>query len=404
MLYKLKDGGFSAYLVGGCVRDLLLGNHPKDFDVATNAKPEQVKKLFNNCLLIGKRFRLAHIRFGREIIEVATFRAAEHKKSNHRVTADHGMLLRDNIYGSIDEDIWRRDFTVNALYYNIEDFSIVDYCNGINDLNERTLRLIGEPEKRYQEDPVRLLRVVRFAAKLNFQIAPETEAPITNLASILHHVSPARLFDETLKIFHSGYATQTVALLQKYNLFEQLFAQANASLENIAAKHLIELICQSTDQRIAQDKSVTPAFLFSGFLWHAMQEKFKENKSLGQPIPVARDRAVHEILSKQLKQTSIPKRFTGAVKEIWLLEFQLERRHKKYITHTLSHPRFRAAYDLLLLRTQAEPTDKNLSQIAHWWTVLQEANAEQRIEMINELPSPQPRRHHRNKNHRPPTS
>src|SRR6185503_8962553 len=233
VLYRLKSAGFEAFLVGGGVRDLLLDRHPKDFDVVTNADPDQIQNLFRNCRLIGRRFRLAHVRFGRDIVEVATFRAANvvDPDDDDRAHSDSGRILRDNVYGTIDEDVWRRDFTVNALYYNITDFSIWDYVNGVGDVRARTLRLIGDPEKRYREDPVRMLRAVRFAAKLDFTLAPETEAPIASLGGLLKDVPPARLFDELLKLFQSGHAVQSFELLLRYDLLRYLFRDTQVELE-----------------------------------------------------------------------------------------------------------------------------------------------------------------------------
>ena len=221
VLYRLKKAGFEAYLVGGCVRDLLLGREPKDFDVVTDARPDQIKKVFRNCRLVGRRFRLAHVQFGRDIIEVATFRGSVEENSEHRFLNEEGRLLRDNQYGNIEEDVWRRDFTVNSLYYNIKDFSVIDYVGGMEDHLSGTLRLIGDPETRFREDPVRMLRAVRFAVKLGFNLHPDSEKPIAGLADLLNNIPPARLFDETLKLFLSGYALQTFEMLRHYDLFRE---------------------------------------------------------------------------------------------------------------------------------------------------------------------------------------
>ncbi|MGB5591837.1 MAG: polynucleotide adenylyltransferase PcnB, partial [Gammaproteobacteria bacterium] len=225
VLYRLKDAGYKAFLVGGGVRDLLLGREPKDFDIVTDALPDQVRSLFRNSRLIGRRFRLAHVHFGREIIEVATFRAAQDAdvEDLDRQTDSGGRILRDNVYGDIDEDVWRRDFTCNALYYNIADFSIWDYAGGVQDIEAGTMRLLGEPEARYREDPVRMLRAVRFAAKLGFRIDPASEAPLLELGELLAEVPAARLFDESIKLFLSGHAVQSYELLRRYNLFQHLF-------------------------------------------------------------------------------------------------------------------------------------------------------------------------------------
>jgi poly(A) polymerase len=281
VLYRLKDAGYQAFLVGGAVRDLLLGRNPKDFDIATNAHPEQVRELFRNCRLIGRRFHLAHVRFGQEIIEVATFRAAHTlvdednsvDEDSRRVLDNHGRILRDNLYGSIDEDVWRRDFTANALYYNIADFSIWDYTGGVADANARLLKLIGDPETRYREDPVRMLRAVRFAAKLNFNIDEASSRPIAKLAYMLDGVPAARLFDEVTKLFLAGSALRSFELLREYALLAHLFPDLASALSQAAdptAEKVVQLGLAGTDERVAADKSVTPAFLFAVLLWPAV--------------------------------------------------------------------------------------------------------------------------------------
>lgn len=395
VLYHLHKAGFSAYLVGGSVRDLLLGHAPKDFDVATDARPEQIKELFRNCILIGRRFRLAHIRFGREIVEVATFRGSESNKARqHRHTAEHGMLLRDNVYGTLEEDACRRDFTINALYYNIADHTVVDYCNGIHDLKHRTLRIIGEPIKRYQEDPVRLLRTIRFAGKLGFHIEPKTEAPIKELATLLQHVPAARLFDETLKLFHGKKAFETLQLLQKYHLFEQLFPQTAACLQNPTTEKILKIACQNTDARLSEGKTVSPAFLFATLLWPPTQA-LTQKLLAGKVSPgIARDQAVHKVIANQHKCITIPRRYTLAIREIWHLQNQLVRRRSDSISRMLNHPRFRAAYDFLLLRAQAGEVKQ---EIADWWTDFSIANETAQKQLIAALPRPTQRRHRKPK-------
>jgi poly(A) polymerase len=398
VLYRLSEAGFSAYLVGGGVRDLLLGHIPKDFDIATDARPEQIKKLFRNCLLIGRRFRLAHVRFGREIVEVATFRAAEtHKKSKHRHKAEHGMLMRDNVYGSLEEDAWRRDFTVNALYYNIADFSVVDYCNGMQDLQQKTLRIIGDPAQRFREDPVRLLRTIRFAGKLGLTIHPDTEILIIKLAPLLQHVPPARLFEEVLKLFHGGKALVTFDLLRHYQLFQPLFPQtANCFTQSpyaAQAETLLRAACANTDTRILSHKTVSPAFLFASLLWYCRIELAEQFMAQEEPLPVAIDRASYEILREQAKHLSVPRRFTQMVREIWDLQRYLEQRQVKYIWRLLEHPRFRAAYDFLILRTEAgEP----LNELVEWWTTFQDSDSPQRQAMLEALPKKPKRKKFKN--------
>lgn len=381
MLYRLKDAGFSAYLVGGCVRDLLLGLNPKDFDVVTNAHPEQIKPLFSRCLLIGRRFRLAHVYFGRNMIEVATFRGGHQKTNNQR--SQHGMILRDNAYGTIEEDIWRRDFTINALYYNIADFSVVDYCGGMQDLQDKILRMIGDPEVRYQEDPVRLLRIIRFAGKTGFNIEPKTERPILQHASLLQHVPAARLFDEILKIFHGGKALATLPLLEKYHLLSQLFPQLAQCLTLPAARKMLELTCQTTDARINSDKHVSPAFLFAAFLWYPLLQRIEHLKEQGLEPGILQSKASQEIISAQTKRIAIPRRFTLAVREIWDLQHRLEQRKPSAIFYLLEHPRFRAAYDFLLLRAEC---GEATHEAGKWWTAFQEADDTYRQHMMKALP------------------
>jgi poly(A) polymerase len=384
VLHRLHQHGYSAYLVGGCLRDLLLHKKPKDFDIATNARPEKIKKLFRNCLLIGKRFRLAHIRFGREVIEVTTFRAHSEKKSfKHRAIATHGMLLRDNIYGSIEEDAWRRDFTMNALYYNIADFTLVDYCGGLADIQHRIVRIIGDPVTRYQEDPVRLLRAIRFSVKLEFSLDAATAEPIANLAPLLQHVPPARLFEELLKLFHHGQALMTYQLLLKYHLLHELFPQTLANFDETTDQFL-RIACKNTDQRLQEGKTISPAFLFAVFLWPAVQTKIqrfnKRHSSLS--LSIAYHQAISHVLAEQQKRTTIPRRYSTTIREIWDLQHRLLQRRPFLITRLLDHPRFRAAYDFLLLRAQVhEVPPENI----HWWTIFIDADESQRTHLIEQV-------------------
>lgn len=394
-MYRLRDAGFSAYLVGGCVRDLLLGHKPKDFDVATDAHPEQIRKLFSNCRLIGRRFRLAHIHFGREIIEVATFRGTHQEDSDDSVRSQHGMILRDNIYGTIEEDAWRRDFTVNALYYNIADFSLVDYCGGSKDLSHKSIRLIGEPLQRYREDPIRILRAIRFAGKLGFSIAPATEAPIFACHELLLHVPAARLFEEILKLLQSGHSFETYQLLKKYGLFKLLFSQTEAILTNPAYTHAEQLLIhafKNTDARVSIGKHINPAFLFTVLLWYPLQQRIIELQEGGDTFFSALESAVNHVLSVQVKQIAIPKRLTAIIREIWCLQPRLEKRAAKRVYALLEHPRFRAAYDLLMLRAEA---GENIQEIAQWWTSFQAADTEQRKELMTQLSADKPRKKRR---------
>jgi len=390
VLYRLKEAGFQAFLVGGSVRDLLLGILPKDFDIATNAHPEEVEALFRNCRLIGRRFRLAHVRFGREIIEVATFRAAaEIAEAHHDRSHDKGgRILRDNVYGEIAEDVWRRDFSANALYYNIADYSIWDYCEGFQDVRDRVLRLIGDPETRYREDPVRMLRAVRFAAKLGFSIAPATAAPINALAPLLREVPPARLFDEVIKLFHSGYALRCFDLLRQYGLFGELFPHAHASLAGPHAEpleKLIRLALASTDARVLEDKPVTPTFLLAVLLWGPIRERAALLLEEGGSDVDALADGTTEVVLEQLERITIPRRFSGPLREMMAMQPRFAQRRGARARRMLEHKRFRAAYDFLLLRAECGEVDPELVQ---WWTEVQAMDPDtQRKELGMRRPS-----------------
>lgn len=377
VLYRLNKSGFEAYLVGGGVRDLLLGRQPKDFDIATSATPEQVKQLFSNSRLVGRRFRLAHILFGRDIIEVATFRGHHHQVNNSKdmsSQSSQGMLLRDNVYGTIEEDAERRDFSVNALYYNIADFSVVGFSNGLADLEARRLELIGDPETRYREDPVRMIRAVRFAAKLGLTISPRTEAPIRELAPLLSDIPAARLFEETLKLLLAGYGLETYRTLQHYGLFAPLFPEAAEVIgqgDNNYGRFL-ELALTNTDERIAQDMRVTPAFLYAALLWGPVEIRTQQfMHEGGLSYYDAFMMAMDEVLGRQVKSVAIPRRFSSVVRDIWMLQDRLTRRSGKRPHRLLEHPKFRAGYDFLLLRAELNP---QLKELAEWWTEFQLAN------------------------------
>lgn len=371
VLYRLKNAGYQACLVGGSVRDLLLGREPKDFDVVTDALPEQVRELFRNGRLIGRRFRLVHVRFGSEIIEVSTFRTAHHIADGEGHIVD-GRIIRDNVYGTIDDDVWRRDLSVNALFYNIKDYSVIDYVGGMDDIHAGRIRLIGDPEQRYIEDPVRLLRVVRFATKLGFRIDPSTEAPIKKLAGLLEQIPPARLFEEVLKLFLGGCALQTFELLRHYDLFAPLFPQTESVLaeeEGGFPRTLVIHALNNTDSRIAGGQPVTPGFLIAALLWSPLQAKVKENVANGLSETEAIYFAADVVISRQTAHTSIPRRFTKTARDIWQMQPRLKRRNIKNPERLLAHPRFRAAYDFLLLRAQA---GENVAEAADMWTRLQE--------------------------------
>jgi poly(A) polymerase len=379
VLYRLNSSGYEAYLVGGCVRDLLLGLEPKDFDVATNASPEQVRKVFRNCRLIGRRFRLAHVHFGREIIEVATFRSSENGSDNDQKVHADGRVLRDNVFGTLEDDVWRRDFTVNALYYDVKDFSIIDYTGGMEDHSAGVLKLIGDPDVRYREDPVRMLRAIRFAIKLGFNLDPECEKPIIELAPLLEAIPAARLYDEALKIFLTGKGVQTFEMLRHYGLFATLFPQSDECLaveEEGFPRLFIAKALENSDKRIAEGKSVTPYFLLSAFLWESVQSIAQKRMDDGESENFAFQHAASDVLSIQVKTLSIPKRVTQSMREVWLLQARFSKRIGSRPYRLLAHPRFRAAYDFLLLRAETGGADPTLGE---WWTVFQSADdAEQK--------------------------
>lgn len=386
---RLQNAGYQAYLVGGCVRDLMLHITPKDFDVATSATPEQVRAEFRNARVIGRRFKLVHVHFGREIIEVATFRANhpqddEEEDSNQSSRNESGRILRDNVYGTLEEDAQRRDFTINALYYDPVSERVLDYANGVHDIRNRLIRLIGDPQQRYKEDPVRMLRAVRFAAKLDFGIEKHSATPIQQLAPMLRDIPSARLFEEVLKLFLSGYAESTFEMLVDLELFEPLFpASANALELNPTYTHtLISEALANTDLRISQNKPVTPAFLFAALLWPALPAKVIRLQERGMPPIPAMQEAAHELIAEQCQRIAIPKRFTMPIREIWDMQERLPRRSGKRADLLLDNPRFRAGYDFLLLReTAGEETDG----LGDWWTDYQEGNDSERRNMIRDL-------------------
>ncbi len=428
VLYRLREGGFQAFLVGGCVRDLLLGLEPKDFDVATDALPEEVRRLFRNCRLVGRRFRLAHVFFGRETIEVATFRAASAPSQAEepipdadpeegegpeideplepelleaaggsadgtaddaeRAVDETGRILRDNVYGSIDEDVWRRDFTANALYYNIADFSVWDYVGGAEDIASRTLRLIGDPETRYREDPVRLLRAVRFEAKLGFRLDPGTAGPIASLGELLAGVPSARLFEETLKLFLYGHGARSFETLRRRGLLASLLPTVEAYLaahpESVVEKLLVRGL-ENTDARVLGGKPVTPTFLFALLLYgpiaQAIEAAPPQHWHELATILEACDRAVRAAQA----QIAIPRRFALGVREMFSLQPRLEHPRGRRALRALEHPRFRAAYDLLLLRAELGLAPR---ATAEWWSRIQQVPAPERAQMADALGGP----------------
>jgi poly(A) polymerase len=386
VLNRLHSVGFQTYLVGGSVRDLLLGKVPKDFDVATNATPNQIRKLFRNARVIGRRFKLVHIIFDRDIIEVATFRRSDSEEvDDNQQTNETGMLVSDNVYGTLDEDAWRRDFTVNSLYYNIDDSTIVDFTGGFKDIQQRVLRIIGDPDTRYQEDPVRMLRALRFSAKLHFTMVEETAEPIYRLGHLIKQVSGARLFDEMAKLYQCGEAETVHRLLIKYGLFAQLFEQTHQSLTNkeYPVNAFLCLALENTDMRILNNQPVTPAFLFAVFLWFPLKEKATQLQNEENLTPlVALEKAMSFVIGVQNKVITIPRRFSQIIREIWLLQFRFPKRVGDRPFNLAQHPRFRAAFDFLALRSLVGDESIDLAQ---WWTSFQEASESGQDEMIATL-------------------
>ena len=379
VLYRLKNAGFGSYLVGGSVRDLLLGREPKDFDVVSDATPRQIRELFRNSRLIGRRFRLAHVRYGDETVEVSTFRAPHQFDSGEGHVVD-GRIIRDNVYGSIDDDVWRRDFTVNALFYNIDNGAVVDYVNGMRDIRSCCIRLIGDPRQRFIEDPVRLLRAVRFATKLGFRISPDTEQHVSELASLLNGIAPARLFEECLKLFFNGYALQTFEQLRHYHLFGELFPQTEEALSHQYGgfpNTFVANALRNTDKRLTENKPVTPGFLLAALLWLPMDRLAQEHMTQGMNEMDAIMLAGDIVISRQTRSTAVPRRFTRLARDIWQLQPRLARRSKRYLDRLIKHPRFRAAYDFLLLRAES---GEKVTELANWWTRLQQDNPPQKSE------------------------
>ncbi|MFZ7223568.1 polynucleotide adenylyltransferase PcnB [Avibacterium avium] len=387
VVQKLQRNGYEAYVVGGCLRDLLLDKKPKDFDVATNARPEQIQAIFQRqCRLIGRRFRLAHVMFGRDIIEVATFRAnhADHHNERQSKQSDEGMLLRDNVYGTLEQDAERRDFSVNALYYNPQDNTLRDFYHGIEDIKAGKLRLIGDPVIRYQEDPVRMLRAIRFMAKLDMFLEKPTEAPIKQMAHLLRHIPPARLYDEAQKLLQTGNGVKTYHLLRQYGLFDQLFPTLMpyfTEKQDSFAERMILTALTSTDERIADKLRINPAFLFACFFWYPLREKVEVLKNEGGlNNHDAYALASNEILDQLATSLAAPRRHTGVIRDIWFLQLQLLKRNGNAPMRVMAHPKFRAAFDLLAMRAQVEGGES--IELATWWHEYQFSNEEQRNALV----------------------
>lgn len=381
VLYRLKDEGYDAFLVGGGVRDILIGRLPKDFDIATNAHPEKIRKCFRNSRIIGRRFRLVHVFFPDEIIEVSTFRANAAESSR----PDTKMIKSDNTFGTIEEDAWRRDFTVNALYYNINDFSMVDYTNGMPDIKAKLIRMIGDPTQRYHEDPVRLLRALRFAAKLNFTLEKNTEAALIQLSHLLQHVPASRLFDEILKLFFDGSAWATYQKLLEYNYLCVLFPSISYVMtahKNKINETLIELALKATDERFMAGLSVNPAFLLAVLLWPVLSSELIKMKNKKSKFYSRLHIMIDDVIAAQTKVIMIPKRLQFIIRDIWILQFYLEAQRPGRIKTISQHRYFRAAVDFMELRAKAGETSPDQF---NWWHAFQLATPSAQNEMIEKL-------------------
>ena len=390
----LREAGFAAYVVGGAVRDLLLGIAPKDFDVATDARPEQVKPLFRRALLIGRRFRLVHVMVGRETVEVSTFRAADPETAE---TDEHGRVLRDNVFGTQEEDARRRDFTVNALYYDPATEEIVDYHGGLADLRKRVLRIIGDPETRFREDPIRMLRAVRLGAKLGLTLDPATRAPIRELAPLLERVPPARLFDEMLKLLLSGHASACLRQLREVGLHHGLLPLLDVILEQPLGERFVTLALAQTDERVRSDRPVSPAFLFAALLWHEVLAAWKARQTHGErPLP-ALDSAMDEVLNAQSEKLAITRKLTATMREVWSMQPRFDQRSGQRPYRLLESPRFRMAYDFLALRAASGEVS---ADVEAWWRAFQQADAESRQAML--MPETAPKKRRRRRRKKPP--
>ncbi len=385
----LADRGYAAYVVGGAVRDILLGIAPKDFDVATNARPEQIKPLFRRALLIGRRFRLVHVMLGPETIEVSTFRAADTQTAEKD---EHGRVLRDNVFGTVEEDARRRDFTVNALYFDCRSGELIDYHGGLADLKKRTLRVIGNPEIRFREDPVRMLRAVRLGAKLGLSIDGSTRAPIKRLAPLLEHVPPPRLFEEMLKLLLSGHANACLRQLRNEGLHKGLLPLLDVILDQPLGERFVTLALAQTDERVLADRPVSPAFLFAALLWHEVLAAWKAREKRGERRIAALEAAMDDVLDAQSGKLAITRRLTATMREVWAMQPRFEERSGQRPHRLLELPRFRMAYDFLALRAASGEVPAELET---WWRAFQSADPESREAMLLPDTGPKKRRRRR---------
>ncbi len=388
----LQQAGYKAFVVGGAVRDLLMGKTPKDFDVATDARPEEVRQLFRRSRIIGRRFRIVHVMCGRETVEVTTFRGQaapppegrgeggdEEAEDMDRLVSENGRLLRDNVFGTQADDAARRDFTVNALYYDPIKAEIWDYQDGVADLRRGVLRIIGDPETRYREDPVRMLRAVRLAAKLDFELDPATRKPIRALAELLQDVPKARIFDEMLKLFLSGHALESARRLREEGLHHGVLPLLDVVLEQPLGERFVTLALANTDERIAADKPVSPAFLFAALLWHEVLAQWQKRGEAGAPPLAALQEAIEDVIDRQVETLAIPRRYTAVMREIWSLQPRFLQRSGQRPFRLLEQPRFRAAFDFLMLRCASGEVDPAVGQ---WWETFQHASPEERAGML----------------------
>jgi len=393
----LREAGFQAYVVGGAVRDLLLGIEPKDFDVATDARPEQVKPLFRRAIIIGRRFRLVHVMIGGDTVEVSTFRAASPEaaagggeEEGEHLRDEHGRVLRDNVFGSQEEDARRRDFSVNALYYDPATEEVVDFHGGLGDLKRRVMRVIGDPRTRYREDPVRMLRAVRLAAKLGMTLDAATRAPIRDMAELMERVPPARLFDEMLKLLLSGHASACLRQLREVGLHKGLLPLLDVILEQPLGERFVTLALLQTDERVLTDRPVSPAFLFAALLWHEVLAASKARQARGERAIPALEAAMDEVLEVQCDKLAITRKLTATMREVWAMQPRFESRSGQRAFRLLEAPRFRMAYDFLALRAASGEVPADLES---WWRAFQGADADTRRAML--LPDTGPRKRRR---------
>jgi len=395
----LQKQGFDAYIVGGAVRDLMLGAKPKDFDVATNATPEEVYKIFKRSRIIGRRFRLVHVMWGRETIEVSTFRGSHQADNDDAQTNESGRIIRDNVFGTIEEDAARRDFTANALYYDPSKREVLDFHHGAVDLKAKKLRMIGDPKTRYQEDPVRMLRAVRLSAKLGLTLDKKTEAPIHALADLLQDVPPSRLFDEMLKLFLSGHAIESINALRAQHLHHGLLPLLDVVLEQPMGEKFVMLALKNTDERILSGKTCNPSFLFATLLWHEVLAAWQVNQQDGNHLMPALYMAMDEVIKLQAQKMAIHNRFQGQMKDIWAMQPRFEQRYGKRPFALLTHPRYRAGYDFMLLRCESGELPE---EIGEWWTTFADAKGEARTAML--LPDTERKKRRRRPRKRKPSN